>query len=457
MAIFRYPKFANNRGAGYWLRLPNLWASRFKFLRADHSNRWRYSFGNTFPPDRVVPFNNVLPPNRDPQKGFRFLILGDTGEGDRSQYGLIPLIKALKPDFMIIDGDEANPSGRIDELNKSRHDYLNGFFEPYKNFNIAIWAVPGNHEYYSEYNGREFYDIFCTRKYNSLWAEYGLRFVKQPGTYWQLVDETSKLAVIGIDSGKAGNLDGNNNWTRFLKGKVYPDVKQHEWLEERLKIAQQENYKVILMFHIPALVKEKEDVEGLKILHRIIIQYPCVKIVICGHEHNFQFYTPEVFKTFVTEKCGGTILSGNNSPQYMVNGGGGSFLHSTNFAAGNYKAKKIYPSSTDYLELARAGRKIVDALGFPKALDGLISRIEVSAIGDGDFARYLSFLLFEVTPKENEPGEFETKVTPVFLDDLQSLYRYLPKDSIVNIPDDVNLPDEKTVQNCLQTNLSQIL
>ena len=69
-------------------------------------------------------------------------ILGDTGEGDTSQYALLPLLHAANPDLIIINGDVAYPAGELD-------DFVEGFFRPYTGFGIPIWATAGNHEYYS--------------------------------------------------------------------------------------------------------------------------------------------------------------------------------------------------------------------------------------------------------------------------------------------------------------------
>ncbi len=164
MVDIRYPV---RRSVGYWLRPKNLIASRNSFMRVDYSNEWKYQFGDPNPPNRSVPLSHLLKPETNHKEGFRFIILGDTGEGDRSQYGLLPLIRKFNPDFLVINGDIAYPAGRIG-MNPGEDDFIAGFFKPYSNFNCSIWATPGNHEYYSPNNGRDFYDVFCTRKHDHL-------------------------------------------------------------------------------------------------------------------------------------------------------------------------------------------------------------------------------------------------------------------------------------------------
>jgi hypothetical protein len=161
-----YPSFGVGRGPGFWLDPRNLLASR-RIGRRDESVLWRrrQEWETPAPGDRSTDLRALLYPGRPPEeqalRSFSFIILGDTGEGDKSQYATLPLIRALDPDFLIINGDLAYPAGRVE-------DFIQGFFEPYQGLQRPIWAVPGNHEYYSPNSGREFHEIFCTRKYEAM-------------------------------------------------------------------------------------------------------------------------------------------------------------------------------------------------------------------------------------------------------------------------------------------------
>lgn len=454
MAEIIYPDFTGEHGIGYWLRWKNLVATRQAIFRVDYSNEWRYEFGDPNPPDRSIEFSRLLEPYINSDNGFRIVILGDTGEGDRSQYGLVPLIRAFNPDLIIINGDVAYPAGRIG-ADQSEDDFISGFFKPYNNFNCPIWATPGNHEYYSPNNGRDFYDIFCTCKYDSFWSDSKLRHnILQPGMYWELDDSIgdSKLIIIGLDSGKSANLDGHNYWWQFWKRKIYPDHTQHKWLDERLRRAQNSDSKVIILFHIPALTRDKHVEDNLSTLHQIIADYDCVKLVICGHDHNHQQYTPETFHRYIENEEAHRIIS-TPSPHYIVNGGGGAYLQSTNYGNGPYQGFR-YPSREAWKEFAELGRRIVAFWGRDKSwLSRLVGMADKDSLSDADAAQYLSFVLVEYKPEWTDGRDLKIQVTPVFLDDLQMLFNHLPNEQIVNVMDQNLSMNPISVNQCLQTNL----
>ena len=447
MLRFRFPHFAKNRGPGYWLRSANIMASR-RILRIDNSNEWRYSYGPPpASPDRSKSFSELLDPDQSISKGFTFIILGDTGEGDRSQYSLLPLINYHKPDFMIIIGDLANPAGRIDKNNdRDRDDYLAGFFEPYSELSIPIWSVPGNHEYYSSGQGKEYYDTFCTRRYASRWTEYGLRFVPQPGTYWELKDKNVALTVIGIDTGKSGKLDGHKR----LWATLPPDHQQYKWLEERLTFADKDEKDVIILLHIPALRKQKHDKKvRLKKLHNIIASHRCVKYVICGHEHNYELYTARTFRYYLEKKLKFSHIA-SDAARYVINGGGGSALHSTVFKSKKYPTKDLFPTAKQWKDYANVGMKTIAALKMDATLLGrVVSLVKKDALADADDYRYLSFIVVHVK-KEKGKKDLQYKVKPVWMKDLRELFSHL-HDGVVDIIDK-NPPINKTKvkKECIQ-------
>jgi len=440
-----YPEFSKDRGVAYWSSPRNLWASRRKIFRRDHSNLWRYSFDQTRPavdPSRSVSFSRLL--GRSAEDGFRFLILADSGEGDRSQYGLLPLIHFLAPDFLILNGDLAYPAGRIE-------DFEEGFFKPYRNLKIPVWAVPGNHEYYSRNQGREFYEIFCTRQWSGLWAEYGLTLQPQPGTYWELKEplngpsgRTPSVVILGVDTGKAADLDG--------RGDQPEDVAQHEWLRWRLRVAELEKRQAIMIFHIPALVREQHIAKThLSILHQIIGASPCVRLVICGHEHNFQAYAPDTFGKYLNEVHTALPAEGR-SPHYLVSGGGGAFLGATDFKTGNYPMAGVFPDREAWRNYANLMRKVVTKSGLAKTWIGHLAGVFNEALmTDADVAQLLSFLL--VTLRRNADG-WAVEVTPVFMNDVELLFAHLPNGTRVRIDDPHAPVDPKAVQHCLQPTLT---
>ncbi|HMJ96279.1 MAG TPA: metallophosphoesterase, partial [Thermoleophilaceae bacterium] len=77
-----------------------------------------------------------------------FLLLGDPGEGDDSQYAVVPplLSQAAGVDFTVICSDVIYPAGEVG-------DYRTKFFRPYRDLDCPIFAVPGNHDWYDGLHG----------------------------------------------------------------------------------------------------------------------------------------------------------------------------------------------------------------------------------------------------------------------------------------------------------------
>lgn len=434
MVRFEWPPFAKNRGPGFWFNPANIAKSRRKVLRADHSNLWRYAHETANPPrqDRSVPFDTVIPglPRR-----FRIAIIGDTGEGDASQYALVPLLRAAKPDFMIINGDVAYPAGDMD-------DFTEGFFRPYRGFGIPIWATAGNHEYYSQHKGKEFYDVFCGLT-GALWAHYGLRMVPQPGMYWELRDPSGRtpLVILGLDSGQDANLDGHDTFlSKLLSGEKKPDSGQHEWLDWRLSVADAAGGKVIVMFHIPGLVKGKADQVHLGEVHRILARHPSVRAVICGHIHNHERYEPATFRRYLAEQYGVQANPGFPPPEYIVSGNGGATLDGTDFT-GAYDPRDVYPSVGQWKEYASSMRRMLNSGGGGGIVARLAGQFERGGLPDyGDPPKLQSFLLLDVDGPQ-------IKLCHIVLDDLQALYSKQPEGTIVRVDAPVPPMDPEALQD----------
>jgi 3',5'-cyclic AMP phosphodiesterase CpdA len=443
-----YNGIIGERGVGFWLRWPNVWASREDIFRTDESNEWRYSFGPPNPPDRSVPLESLLPEAKHVKDGLRIIILADTGEGDRSQYGLVPLLRSLRPDFMVINGDLANPAGRINTEDPGDDDFQCGFFHPYRHFPCAIWATPGNHEYYSPDRGFSFYQVFCTRTFDNRWDEAGLPHkVVQPGTYWEVsdLDGPSKLIIIGLDSGATGNLDGDIHWW----SRRHPDSAQLEWLHERLGRADAVGGRAVLLFHIPPLSCQTRSVKTMRDIQQAIASHPCVKAILCGHEHNHQQYTPARYRQYLQEKEEATLTGAGDYPYYIICGGGGSALHSTDFSHDDYPTHRTYPTAKEWNSYADAAREVVNKAGLNTSLFSLlVTTLDKSAKADDDACRYRSLMVMDI---ENS-GEKVT-MTPVFLNDVVDLFDPETTERVDVL--DENPPVMQTrVDGCFQNELS---
>jgi hypothetical protein len=275
-----------------------------------------------------------------------FLVIGDPGEQDASQYATVApiLAKGAGTDFAIVASDVIYPAGDI-------NDYLDGFYLPYQDYGPPIYAVPGNHDWYDGLNGFMFH--FCGadplppetyragsyswrgRLARLLWrnpsppqlAELVRERCKrapagepwqppQPGPYYTI--DTERLRIVCIDTGITGTIDREQgDWLRrvsrdprdkvLITGKpIYADGKYHpgriEWGV--------------------AKGAEPDDVAGECHTVDDIVRDPRHRYIaaIGGDVHNYQHYPVDVQEP------------GEPRPRrihYVVNGGGGAYLSAT--------------------------------------------------------------------------------------------------------------------------------
>ena len=251
---------------------------------------------------------------------FGFLVIGDPGEGDRSQFASVPLLHTVGEDtqFMVICSDVVYPAGDV-------NDYLHKFYLPYKGYEKPIYAIPGNHDWYDGLNG--FMIHFCgaepsrrslgsNRLVRRLWRkaasvkpevlEYCRRLrpvleprFRQPSPYFAI--DTARVRLIGIDTGITGEID----------------CEQGEWLREVSSNAP-EKWKVLLTGK-PIYVNGKYHpgkIENSRTTVDDIVRERSHKYVavIGGDTHNYQRYPTKV---------------GDRTIQYVVSGGGGAYTSAT--------------------------------------------------------------------------------------------------------------------------------
>ncbi|HUR05679.1 MAG TPA: metallophosphoesterase [Nonomuraea sp.] len=249
-------------------------------------------------------------------ESFSFLLLGDTGEGDASQYAVVPgLLKVGEgTSFAVIASDVLYPAG-------SGNEYENKFFRPYKDYDAPIYAIPGNHDWYDGLGG--FMRVFCDAPPLKPKRDFGLRGLlwrksetiderrlaeartfreqpsqqaTQPGPYW--VIETPSLLIVGVDTGIQGGIDGQQTeWLRRVSLDPRPKI-----LVTGKPIYTRNDYK-------PSPLEGGGTIDD-------IIRAPEHRYVaaIGGDVHNYQRYPVRV---------------GDRVIQYIVSGGGGAFMHAT--------------------------------------------------------------------------------------------------------------------------------
>lgn len=253
------------------------------------------------------------------------LLVGDPGEGDASQYAVVPPLLSVGQgtDFMVIASDVIYPAGEIDH-------YPERFFRPYKDYARPIYALPGNHDWYDGLEG--FMRVFCdtsppaasepgTKAFSREWlrrllwrdpsapdeerlaAGQALRSrpeqqASQPGPYWAL--DTSLVRFVGIDTGITGLVDRD----------------QGEWLR---RVSRESDKPKVLITGKPIYVdgrRRRRPIEGGGTVDDVV-RDPENRYVaaIGGDIHNYQRYPVRVED--------GRVI------QYLVAGGGGAFMHAT--------------------------------------------------------------------------------------------------------------------------------
>ncbi len=220
-----------------------------------------------------------------------FAVLGDPGEGDGSQYAVVPALlgAAGDTDFAVIASDVVYPAGGIGQ-------YPAKVFAPYREYAPAIYAVPGNHDWYDGLEG--FAWCFC-----GIGPGDGRtvreRAPVQPGPYWCL--DTGPLRIVGIDTGILGALDAD----------------QGAWLR---RVAAGRDVPKVLVTGAPLYANgalRPSPIAGGTDSVLDVVHHPAHRFVatFAGDVHNFQRYP-------VTLADGRVI-------QHVVCGGGGAYLNAT--------------------------------------------------------------------------------------------------------------------------------
>jgi hypothetical protein len=305
-----------------WLSPAPLWQSRndrvarkFGDPTNDHRRAWMEgrAAGN---PDLIVDYGD--------RESIAFLVLGDTGEGDASQFAVVPplLSQAEDTTFAFICSDVIYPAGGINA-------YVEKFFRPYRDYPAPIYGVPGNHDWYDDCTGFMYW--FCGAEQRPNWKQpefsaatllRGLLWrgsarprrpkveaaralrprpaqqSTQPGPY--LVIDAGPLRLVGIDTGIEGDIDRD----------------QGAWLR---RVSRESPKPKILLTGKPVYVDGVHHpgrIEGGGTVDDVVTAPEHNYIAAIGGDiHNYQRYPVEL-------PDGRTLL-------YLVSGGGGAFMHET--------------------------------------------------------------------------------------------------------------------------------
>jgi len=262
---------------------------------------------------------------------FSFLVIGDPGEGDASQYSLVSRYLELgrRDDvkFLVVSSDVIYPAG-------SMHDYEANFYLPFQGFAKPIYAIPGNHDWYDALEGfnanflepeaaraaieaRVEADLGLTstnkRRIDKLMAEaarlrrqYGVHVGTQRAPFFEL--QSKDFALLAIDTGVLRTVD----------------EKQMAWIERALGRSQGK-FTMAIVGHprfaggrdLPPTAEDHDvsDSSGnFAALYRLLASRN-VRIAMAGDTHDFEYYR---------EKIAGDAAA--RVMHHFVNGGGGAYL-----------------------------------------------------------------------------------------------------------------------------------
>lgn len=321
----------------------------------------------------------------------RFLVIGDTGEQDPSQYVVAPALAraAEEAGFVLVLSDVIYPSGNV-------NDYVDGFYKPYRSNrveglkapadvrdkfalpeNVPVYAMPGNHDWYDGLYGFAHQFLYAADAPPTWPSELLAPSFDEPLGRWRLIRdrfgrimwrtpsepagkaaparwgdpapdgepapeaqlqpapyfviETEHVDLVCIDTGIDGTIDGPQfDWLSSLPGKK----------------------PKILMTGKPLLVngeRRKGRVSGRpgETVYDVVTDEKHRYVATVGGDtHNFQLYDPQ--------KSG----SSRDGLWHIVSGGGGAYTHATHpirTATSDARAElrfcptKLFPRSAESL------------------------------------------------------------------------------------------------------------
>ncbi len=253
---------------------------------------------------------------------FSFIVIGDTGEGDISQYVLHDQItgagKREEVKFLVLSSDVIYPDGKM-------RDYENNFYVPFKGFGKPIYAIPGNHDWFDANDGfnANFLEhdaamltlqarlkedsqnlVSANERFEEMTAEG-----KRLREYYRVSNGHQRAPFFEIHRAGFSLIAADTGILRQF------DDKQREWFEAALQRAGT-NFKMVILGH-PFYVAGVDSADGspnFSVLHDLLRRYE-VEVMMAGDTHDFEFYKEK----YSTER-------GPKEMLHFVNGGGGAYL-----------------------------------------------------------------------------------------------------------------------------------
>lgn len=200
--------------------------------------------------------------------------VGDIARYNGGQAKTAALTKNLKPRYVLLLGDLVYKNGTKKEFNKY-------FLPKWRSLMSKAWAIPGNHEYRTA----------NAAGYRSLISKYSMPATS--GNLWW-VKRTGAWSIIGLDSEALTGATGD---------------KQLEFLRQAL--ASNNGRPTIVTWHRPTFSRGYHGNQSDTLeLWNLVIADQDVKLVLWGHDHNYEQVQRTVQPGTPSEHKVNTILVG---------------------------------------------------------------------------------------------------------------------------------------------------
>jgi uncharacterized membrane protein HdeD (DUF308 family) len=273
----------------------------------------------------------ITPDGIDGSGDFSFLVIGDPGEGDASQYSLVSsylkrgLHESVK--FLVVSSDVIYPAG-------SMHDYEANFYLPFQGFAKPIYAIPGNHDWFDALEGfnANFLEAKAARAALEarVDADHGLTSTTTQRIERHIAEAARLRHLYAVDAGKQRAVFFELQTDGFALLAIDTgilrtvDERQWGWIERALERSRGK-FIMTIVGHpriagghdIPTNAEGgdvSESSEKFAALYQLLAKHN-VRIAMAGDTHDFEYYK---------ERIG----SGENARElhHFVNGGGGAYL-----------------------------------------------------------------------------------------------------------------------------------
>ena len=246
----------------------------------------------------------IRPDGVDGAGDFSFLVIGDPGEGDPSQFSLVSryLKLGLRDDvkFLVVASDVIYPAG-------SMHDYEANFYLPFQGFAKPIYAIPGNHDWFDALEGfnANFLEASSARQSKRVDADLGLTSTTERRID-RLIGEAARLRrLYGVSAGTQRAVFFELQTERFALLAIDTgilrtvDERQWAWLERALERSRGKFTMAIVGHprfaggHDTVLTDEGRDAskfpKDLGALYRLLTLSK-VRVAMAGDTHDFEYY-----------------------------------------------------------------------------------------------------------------------------------------------------------------------